>query len=107
MFTWFAVVAPAGTPRAIVDRLNAEIVKAARSAEVRDTLAPQGYDIEPGSPERLTESIREGLARMPEGTFGRAYLAFVEREHQAPGRVKCMPFALALRPPMSRGARIN
>jgi len=62
--TWFAVVAPAGTPRAVIDRLNSEIVKAARSADVRDTLAPQGYDIEPGSPERLTESIREGLARM-------------------------------------------
>jgi tripartite-type tricarboxylate transporter receptor subunit TctC len=62
--TWFAVVAPAGTPRAIVDRLNAEIVKAAASPEVRDALLPLGYDVDPGTPEQLTESIRAGLARM-------------------------------------------
>ena len=62
--TWFAVVAPAGTPRAIIDRLNAEIVKAARLPEVRDALLPQGYDVDPGSPEQLTDSIRAGLARM-------------------------------------------
>jgi tripartite-type tricarboxylate transporter receptor subunit TctC len=58
------VVAPAGTPRAIIERLNAEIVKAAAAPEVRDALVPLGYDIEPGSPEQLTESIRAGLARM-------------------------------------------
>ena len=62
--TWFAVVAPAGTPRAIVDLLNAEIVKAAAAADVRDALVPLGYDVAPGSPEQLTESIRAGLARM-------------------------------------------
>src|SRR6202008_24832 len=59
--TWFAVVAPAGTPRAVLDRLNAEIVKAASLPEVRDRLVEQGYDVEASSPERLTESIRDGL----------------------------------------------
>jgi tripartite-type tricarboxylate transporter receptor subunit TctC len=62
--TWFAVVAPAGTPRPIVDLLNAEIVKAAAAPEVRDSLVALGYDVAPGSPEQLTESIRAGLARM-------------------------------------------
>ena len=62
--TWFAVVAPAGTPRAIVDLLNAEIVKAAAAPDVRDALIALGYDVAPGSPEQLTESIRAGLARM-------------------------------------------
>src|SRR5258706_3708037 len=62
--TWFAVVAPAGTPRAVLERLNAETVKAASIPEVRDRLVEQGYDVEPSSPERLTESIRDGLARM-------------------------------------------
>ena len=62
--TWFAVVAPAGTPRAIVDLLHAEIVKAAAAPDVRDALIPLGYDLAPGSPEQLTESIRAGLARM-------------------------------------------
>jgi tripartite-type tricarboxylate transporter receptor subunit TctC len=62
--TWFAVVAPAGTPREIVDRLNAEIVKASNLPEVRTRLVEQGYDVEPSSPAALTESIRTGLARM-------------------------------------------
>ena len=62
--TWFAVVAPAGTPRAIIELLNAEIVKAAAATDVRDALVALGYDVAPGSPEQLTESIRAGLARM-------------------------------------------
>lgn len=62
--TWFAVVAPAGTPRPVLDRLNAEIVRAANLPDVRGRLTEQGYDIEASSPERLTESIRDGLARM-------------------------------------------
>jgi tripartite-type tricarboxylate transporter receptor subunit TctC len=62
--TWFAVVAPVGTPREIVDRLNAEIVKAANIPDVRSRLVEQGYDVEPTSPAGLTESIRTGLARM-------------------------------------------
>jgi tripartite-type tricarboxylate transporter receptor subunit TctC len=39
-------------------------VKAAAAPEVRDALLPLGYDVAPGSPEQLTESIRAGLARM-------------------------------------------
>jgi tripartite-type tricarboxylate transporter receptor subunit TctC len=58
------VVAPAGTPREIVDRLNAEIVKAASIPDVRSRLVEQGYDVEPTSPAGLAESIRTGLARM-------------------------------------------
>jgi tripartite-type tricarboxylate transporter receptor subunit TctC/predicted TIM-barrel fold metal-dependent hydrolase len=62
--TWFAVVAPASTPRTIVDRLNAEIVAAANLPEVRAKLTEQGYDVEASSPARLTQSIQDGLARM-------------------------------------------
>lgn len=62
--TWFAIVAPAGTPKDIVDRLNAEIVKAANLPEVRDQLLKQGYDVYASSPEQLTDAIRDGLARM-------------------------------------------
>lgn len=62
--TWFAVVAPAGTPRAIVDRLQREIEFAARLPEVRTRLVEQGYDVAPTTPEALATSIREGRARM-------------------------------------------
>ena len=62
--TWFAVVAPAGTPPSILGRLNTEIVAAANSPEVKSKLVEQGYDVEASSPARLTQSIRDGLARM-------------------------------------------
>ena len=62
--TWFAVVAPPGTPRALVDRLNAEIVRAANLPDVREQLQAQGYVIYGSSPEQLTEAISDGLSRM-------------------------------------------
>jgi tripartite-type tricarboxylate transporter receptor subunit TctC len=62
--TWFAVVAPAGTPRAVVDRLQREIEYAARQPEVRAKLVEQGYDVAPTTPEALAVAIREGRARM-------------------------------------------
>ena len=62
--TWFAVVAPAGTPRAIVDRLQREIEYAAQLPEIRARLVEQGYDVAPTTPEALAASIHEGCARM-------------------------------------------
>jgi len=62
--TWFAVVAPAATPKAIVDRLNTEIVKAANLPEVRESLGHQGYEIYASSPQQLEDAMRDGLARM-------------------------------------------
>ena len=62
--TWFAVVAPAATPRPIIDRLNAEILKAAALPEVREQLQAAGYVIYGSSPEQLTLAITDGLARM-------------------------------------------
>lgn len=62
--TWFAVVAPASTPRAIVDRLNAEILKAAALPEVREQLQSAGYVIYGSTPEQLTASITDGMAKV-------------------------------------------
>src|SRR6266851_4520487 len=39
---WQGVLAPAGTPKAVVDRLNAELVRAMRSADVRERIVTQG-----------------------------------------------------------------
>jgi len=39
---WIGVMAPAGTPKAIIDRLNAEITKVTGSAEVKKAWAKQG-----------------------------------------------------------------
>jgi tripartite-type tricarboxylate transporter receptor subunit TctC len=62
--TWGAIAAPAGTPRDIVARLNAEVVKAVQSPDVRDRLVGQSLDPIGSTPEQLAEIIRIDLARM-------------------------------------------
>jgi len=44
---WGGFVAPAGTAPEIVDRLNAELIKIFASAETKQTLEPQGFDLSP------------------------------------------------------------
>jgi tripartite-type tricarboxylate transporter receptor subunit TctC len=59
---WQGVLAPAGTPRAIVDRLNLEIVKAMRAADVHERLVTQGgNEIVTGTPEELAALIKSDL----------------------------------------------
>ena len=61
--SWFAIMAPAGTPNEIVARLNAEIVKALADPEVRDKLAAQGLTIRGSSAQELGVATREQLAK--------------------------------------------
>lgn len=56
--TYFGVFVPAGTPRDIVARLNAELVKAVKSADVRDALARQGAESVGSTPEQLAAVVR-------------------------------------------------
>ena len=56
--TEIGFVAPAGTPRPIIDKLNAEIVKALKIPEVAQQLNVLGMDIVASTPEQYTESIR-------------------------------------------------
>ena len=50
---WFGMLAPAGTPRPIIDRLNHEMVKLLKSPEVRDRLIADGTDPAPTTPEEF------------------------------------------------------
>jgi tripartite-type tricarboxylate transporter receptor subunit TctC len=61
--SWFTIVAPAGTPKEIVQRLHAEIVKALADPEVRAKYADQGLTIRGTTPEELGAATREQLAR--------------------------------------------
>jgi tripartite-type tricarboxylate transporter receptor subunit TctC len=61
--SWFAVMAPAGTPKEIVARLNAEIVKALADPQVREQLRDQGLTVRGTSPEELRTLTGEQLAR--------------------------------------------
>ena len=55
---WFGMLAPAGTPRPIIDRLNQEIVKLLKSPEVRDRLIADGTDPAPTTPEEFAAYIK-------------------------------------------------
>ena len=61
--SWFTIMAPAGTPREIVDRLNAEILKALADPDVRDRLVDQGLTVRGSSPQELGTATREQLAK--------------------------------------------
>ena len=64
---WGGFFAPAGTPRPVVDRLNAEIVKALRSAEMERILAEQGSRVVTNTPDEFAAFIRreqEELAKL-------------------------------------------
>ena len=61
--SWFAVMAPAGTPKEIVERLHAEIVKALADPDVRAKLVDQGLTPRGTSPQQLGTAMRAQLAR--------------------------------------------
>jgi tripartite-type tricarboxylate transporter receptor subunit TctC len=61
--SWFTIMAPAGTPKEIVARLNAEIVKALADPDVREKLHNQGLTIRGSTPDELGAATREQLAR--------------------------------------------
>jgi len=56
---WHAVVAPAGTPRAVLDKLNLTLVQTIAQPEVRSALIAQGAEPVGGSPEDLREFMRD------------------------------------------------
>jgi tripartite-type tricarboxylate transporter receptor subunit TctC len=51
--SWYATLAPAGTPQAIVNRLNSEIIKILQAPDVRSKLAGLGLEVRTTSPEEL------------------------------------------------------
>jgi tripartite-type tricarboxylate transporter receptor subunit TctC len=61
--TWYGIFAPAGTPRPIIDRLNADLVRTMQSTEVREKLAPIGADLTVGTPDDFEVTLREELVR--------------------------------------------
>jgi len=62
--TWASLVAPAGTPRPIVERLNAELVRAIASPDVREKLIAQGLEPIGSPPDTVTKWTQDGLKRM-------------------------------------------
>jgi tripartite-type tricarboxylate transporter receptor subunit TctC len=61
--TWHGWIAPGGTPPAIVNRLNAELVKAARAPDLVEKLAADGGEGVGTTPEQFTQFIAAELVR--------------------------------------------
>ena len=61
--SFYAVVAPAGTPRAVIARLNAELVRNLKSPEVAAHMAADGAEVIASSPDELARALREDYAR--------------------------------------------
>jgi tripartite-type tricarboxylate transporter receptor subunit TctC len=60
---WFGVLAPAGTPRDIIGRYNAEIARVLNSAEVKERFAKQGVEVRTTTPEEFGAFVRSEVAR--------------------------------------------
>jgi tripartite-type tricarboxylate transporter receptor subunit TctC len=61
--SWFGLMMPTGTPRDIVMKLNAEVVRILGTQDVKDRLLAQGGVAVGGSPEQLAERIRRDIAK--------------------------------------------
>jgi tripartite-type tricarboxylate transporter receptor subunit TctC len=61
--TFFALLAPAGTPPAIVARLNAEMKKALADPAIAERLTAAGLVVNGSSPEVMANTVRQDNAR--------------------------------------------
>jgi tripartite-type tricarboxylate transporter receptor subunit TctC len=60
---WYGMLVPAGTPKALITKLNAEANKALAMPDVKERLAGAGIDVGGGSPEDYAKFIRDELAK--------------------------------------------
>jgi len=56
--SWFGLFAPAGTPRAVVDKVQADVARALALPEVRERFVTQGAEPGGGTPEQFAGFIR-------------------------------------------------
>jgi tripartite-type tricarboxylate transporter receptor subunit TctC len=60
---WYAMFLPAGTPKEIVSKLNAEILKALKAPDVRDFITKEGGNVVGSSPEDLAKYFQREVAK--------------------------------------------
>jgi tripartite-type tricarboxylate transporter receptor subunit TctC len=60
---WFALMAPKGTPKDIIDKLNTEVDRILQTPDVRKRLIEDGADPVGGSPQDAERSIKDGIAK--------------------------------------------
>ena len=66
MDAYFGMLAPAGTPKAVIDKLHSEIAAILQEKETRDRLTAAGLDIVGSTPEQFTARLRIDLGKYAE-----------------------------------------
>lgn len=64
MDQWFGMFVPAGTPQAVVRKLNQEFIKAVRSADIEKSLTERGLDVVTNTPEQFAAQIKSDTATL-------------------------------------------
>jgi tripartite-type tricarboxylate transporter receptor subunit TctC len=62
--SWFGLLAPARTPKAVIERINAAVAKLLRNPVILERLAAQGVEPRPLSPEAFTKLVRDDYEEM-------------------------------------------
>ena len=60
---WYGILAPAGTPKPLVERLSRDINEAMAYPETRERIVSLGYDVLGSTPEQFEAHLRSELAR--------------------------------------------
>jgi tripartite-type tricarboxylate transporter receptor subunit TctC len=60
---WFGISVPAGTPRDVINRLNAAVVQTTKAPEFIKRMTDLGYNIIPGTPEDMASMLKAELTR--------------------------------------------
>ncbi len=61
--TWFAFFVPNGTPRPVIDRLNADVVRIMQTRDMSERLQGMGMNVVAGSPEQLASHVSSEITR--------------------------------------------
>ena len=61
--TWFAFFVPAGTPKAIIERTHADVVRTLQAKEMTERLQAMGMNVVASSPEQLASHVTSEIAR--------------------------------------------
>ena len=60
---WYAMLAPAGTPKPVIAKLNREIARILMLPDIKDQLYRQGYDAQSSTPEELAKLMESDLVK--------------------------------------------
>jgi len=66
MTSWYGILAPRGTPRAAIDRLNTAVAAAQTDKTLEDTLAPEGAELPRMTPQQFGQYLQAEIARYAE-----------------------------------------